>query len=79
LSAAGEYYKEAGDKLKLTKEKAKFVQVFHTDDKGYGYDGSLGHVDIYINGGSVQPGLTGVDGTLKTILSTGGSYNLYSY
>jgi len=71
LSPAGKYYKTAKSKLKLDKSKAKFVQVFHTDDDGYGYSGEAGHVDIYINGGKTQPGAAVLVGDIEEALMTG--------
>jgi len=48
--------------------------VTHTDDTGYGWAGSHGTVDIYINGGGPQPGLAAINGDIDTILKEGSKY-----
>ncbi|XP_050443861.1 pancreatic triacylglycerol lipase-like [Adelges cooleyi] len=50
--------------VKLDKSDADFVDVIHTSCRptipllGFGLIGTAGHVDVYMNGGFVQPGCT---------------------
>ena len=41
--------------LRLNKDDALHVEVFHTDAKGLGSMYPLGDLDFYINGGNIQP------------------------
>ena len=60
LDPAGPIY-ESNRELKLSKNDARAVQVFHTNSVGdlpfaLGYDPLCGSVDFYFNGAKHQPG-----------------------
>lgn len=59
----------------MTKADADFVVVLHTSAGKLGYDGDLGDIDFWANGGSKQPGC-GSD-TLKTC-AHGRAYEYYA-
>ncbi|XP_015439830.1 PREDICTED: pancreatic triacylglycerol lipase-like [Dufourea novaeangliae] len=44
------------DDNKLRRIDAKYVLVIHTNGGGFGYETTIGHIDFYPNGGSLQPG-----------------------
>ena len=58
LDPAGPIFDYTGqDKsLRLDKDDAKSVEIFHTNSKMYGYRDPIGDVDFYINGGNYQFG-----------------------
>ena len=56
---AGRQFLLAGAESKLDSSDASFVEVWHTDDYGMGNAAAQGTVDIYFNGGAVQPGIEG--------------------
>jgi len=74
LDPAGKYFSDKAAAERLDKAHATFVQVTHTDDTGYGWAGSHGTVDIYINGGGPQPGVAGLTGTIDTVLTEGSEF-----
>ena len=49
-------YKDHSDNLRLNKNDAAIVEVFHTNTLAMGYSDPIGDVDFYINGGRFQPG-----------------------
>lgn len=55
LDPAGPVYKLLPDFDRLCRYDAKFVHVIHTNAGILGIKEPLGHVDCYINGGSLQP------------------------
>ncbi|XP_034035640.1 lipoprotein lipase [Thalassophryne amazonica] len=61
LDPAGPYFEYAEDQNALSRDDAQFVDVLHTYTRGtpgfsIGIQKAVGHIDIYPNGGSVQPG-----------------------
>lgn len=46
----------ADNENKLDKSDAKFVDVIHTNAFVQGQVQESGHVDFYVNGGTIQPG-----------------------
>uniref|UniRef100_A0A2P2HZE4 Phospholipase A1 member A-like n=1 Tax=Hirondellea gigas TaxID=1518452 RepID=A0A2P2HZE4_9CRUS len=61
LDPAGPYFSRRDIDERLDHTDAKFVDVIHTNYGGllklhFGYEDALGHVDFYVNGGSLQPG-----------------------
>lgn len=56
LDPAGPGYSNEIQSKRLDANDAKFVQVIHTNTIALGIFKSIGHVDIYPNGGEIQPG-----------------------
>ncbi|KAJ8710488.1 hypothetical protein PYW08_009003 [Mythimna loreyi] len=56
LDPAGPCFSNVATPLRLYKDDADFVDVIHTNAGFYGLGESVGHVDIFFNGGSEQPG-----------------------
>ncbi|XP_071118191.1 pancreatic lipase-related protein 2-like [Haliotis cracherodii] len=61
LDPAEPFFEDTPPQVRLDPTDASFVDVIHTDDGtilslGMGAKQAMGHVDFYINGGSVQPG-----------------------
>jgi len=44
-----------GNYRALSKNDAEFTQVIHTGSELFGMKRSIGHVDVFVNGGSGQP------------------------
>lgn len=59
LDPAGPYFHNnfITNNDKLNKNDAEIVVAIHTDAGYYGYDGTIGTLDVFMNGGSrIQPG-----------------------
>lgn len=56
LDPAGPLFEEHEYTHRLHRSNANFVEVWHTNTHNYGIKKPIGHVDIYINGGYLQPG-----------------------
>ena len=55
LDPAGPIFDDHKGEYKLQPSDANFVEVWHTSTIRLGHRKTLGHVDIYINGGYIQP------------------------
>ena len=66
LDPAGPIFdiKEQDKSLRLDKDDALNVEVFHANSMMYGFRNPIGDVDFYINGGNYQYGRTGLVGTI---------------
>lgn len=61
LDPAGPTFEHADDQSILSRDDAQFVDVLHTNtrgspDRSIGIQRPVGHIDIYPNGGTFQPG-----------------------
>lgn len=61
LDPAGPTFEYADEQSTLSRNDAKFVDVLHTNtlgspDRSIGIQRPVGHIDIYPNGGTFQPG-----------------------
>lgn len=61
LDPAGPTFEHADDQNTLSRDDAQFVDVLHTNtrgspDRSIGIQRQVGHIDIYPNGGTFQPG-----------------------
>ncbi|XP_061739215.1 lipoprotein lipase [Nerophis ophidion] len=61
LDPAGPTFEHAEDQNTLSRDDAQFVDVLHTNTRGspgrsIGIQKAVGHIDIYPNGGTFQPG-----------------------
>ncbi|KAL6468025.1 hypothetical protein MHYP_G00237020 [Metynnis hypsauchen] len=79
LDPAGPTFEHADTLKRLSPDDAKFVDVLHTNTRGspdlsIGIQRTVGHVDIYPNGGTFQPGCS-LQNTMKMI-ATYGLYNM---
>ncbi|XP_059923439.1 lipoprotein lipase [Gadus macrocephalus] len=75
LDPAGPTFEHAANENILSQEDAAFVDVLHTNtrgspDRSIGIQRSVGHVDIFPNGGTFQPGCD-IQNTLMGIASAG--------
>ncbi|XP_028856054.1 lipoprotein lipase [Denticeps clupeoides] len=75
LDPAGPTFEYADAQSTLSPDDANFVDVLHTNtrgspDRSIGIQRPVGHVDIYPNGGTFQPGCD-LQKTMKMIVSTG--------
>ncbi|XP_041647202.1 lipoprotein lipase isoform X2 [Cheilinus undulatus] len=75
LDPAGPTFEHADNKSTLSKDDAQFVDVLHTNtrgspDRSIGIQRQVGHIDIYPNGGTFQPGCD-IQNTLLGIASAG--------
>lgn len=75
LDPAGPTFEHADNQDTLSPDDAQFVDVLHTNtrgspDRSIGIKRPLGHVDIYPNGGTFQPGCD-IQNTLMGIASEG--------
>ncbi|XP_063897563.1 phospholipase A1-like isoform X1 [Helicoverpa armigera] len=55
LDPAGPCFRSLGPEDKFAKTDAEKVDVLHTNIDGFGIAETLGHIDIYANGGEFQP------------------------
>ncbi|XP_075985730.1 phospholipase A1-like [Anticarsia gemmatalis] len=55
LDPAGPCYRALTPEYKLYKTDAERVDIIHTNIDGFGIAETLGHIDIYVNGGEFQP------------------------
>jgi pancreatic lipase-related protein 2 len=55
LDPALPFFATLNEEWKLDTSDAKFVDVVHTSAGTFGKIEALGHVDFYMNGGSLQP------------------------
>ncbi|XP_030630539.1 lipoprotein lipase [Chanos chanos] len=79
LDPAGPSFENADSLRRLSPDDAKFVDVLHTNTRGtpdlsIGIQRPVGHVDIYPNGGTFQPGCS-LQNTMRMI-ATYGFYNM---
>lgn len=75
LDPAGPTFEYADSQSTLSPDDATFVDVLHTNtrgspDRSIGIQRPVGHVDIYPNGGTFQPGCN-LQKTMQIIVSTG--------
>lgn len=75
---AGPTFEHADSLKRLSPDDAKFVDVLHTNTRGspdlsIGIQRPVGHVDIYPNGGTFQPGCS-----LRNTMRMIATYGLYS-
>ncbi|XP_039984300.1 lipoprotein lipase isoform X2 [Xiphias gladius] len=75
LDPAGPNFEHADDQSTLSRDDAQFVDVLHTNtrgspDRSIGIQRPVGHIDIYPNGGTFQPGC-GIQKTLMGIALEG--------
>lgn len=75
LDPAGPTFEHADDQSTLSRGDAQFVDVLHTNtrgspDRSIGIQRPVGHIDIYPNGGTFQPGCD-IQNTLLGIASAG--------
>uniref|UniRef100_A0A671NV51 Lipoprotein lipase n=1 Tax=Sinocyclocheilus anshuiensis TaxID=1608454 RepID=A0A671NV51_9TELE len=79
LDPAGPSFENADSLRRLSPDDATFVDVLHTNTRGspnlsIGIQRPVGHVDIYPNGGTFQPGCS-IQHTMK-LIATYGIYNM---
>ncbi|XP_056600060.1 lipoprotein lipase [Triplophysa dalaica] len=79
LDPAGPSFENADSLRRLSPDDATFVDVLHTNTRGspdlsIGIQKPVGHVDIYPNGGTFQPGCS-IQNTMK-LIATYGIYNM---
>uniref|UniRef100_A0A672KKB2 Lipoprotein lipase n=1 Tax=Sinocyclocheilus grahami TaxID=75366 RepID=A0A672KKB2_SINGR len=79
LDPAGPSFENADNLRRLSPDDATFVDVLHTNTRGspdlsIGIQRPVGHVDIYPNGGTFQPGCS-IQHTMK-LIATYGIYNM---
>ncbi|XP_072525497.1 lipoprotein lipase [Salminus brasiliensis] len=79
LDPAGPTFEHADTLKRLSPDDAKFVDVLHTNTRGspdlsIGIQRTVGHVDIYPNGGTFQPGCN-LQNAMRMIASHG-LYNM---
>ena len=48
-------YPDHDPELRLNRNHAKIVEIFHTNTILLGVEDAIGHIDLYINGGGLQP------------------------
>ena len=72
LDPAGRWFSEQAEEDRLNRGDADLVQVIHTDDSVYGWPGEHGDIDVFINGGREQPGLTAAQGDINDAFLSGG-------
>lgn len=84
LDPAGPTFEHADNQNTLSQDDAQFVDVLHTNTRGspgrsIGIQRSVGHIDIYPNGGTFQPGCD-IQNTLMGIALEGikGLQSMYS-
>lgn len=75
LDPAGPSFEYAGISVTLSPDDAEFVDVVHTysvgtPDRSIGIQRPVGHIDIYPNGGSFQPGCS-IGDTIRLIAENG--------
>ncbi|XP_017262832.1 lipoprotein lipase [Kryptolebias marmoratus] len=75
LDPAGPTFEHADEQSTLSRGDAQFVDVLHTNtrgspDRSIGIQRPVGHIDIYPNGGTFQPGCD-IQNTLLGIASAG--------
>ncbi|XP_034565930.1 lipoprotein lipase [Notolabrus celidotus] len=75
LDPAGPTFENADPQNTLSRDDAQFVDVLHTNtrgspDRSIGIQRPVGHIDIYPNGGTFQPGCD-IQNTLLGIASAG--------
>lgn len=75
LDPAGPSFEYAGSQDTLSPDDAQFVDVIHTNtrgspDRSIGIQRPVGHVDIYPNGGTFQPGCD-LQNTMLMVASSG--------
>ncbi|KAM3937500.1 lipoprotein lipase [Leptodactylus fuscus] len=75
LDPAGPTFEYAGTSVTLSPDDAEFVDVVHTysvgtPDRSIGIQRPVGHIDIYPNGGSFQPGCS-IGDTIRLIAENG--------
>lgn len=75
LDPAGPRFEHAEDLKRLSPDDANFVDVLHTNTRGtpdlsIGIQRPVGHIDIYPNGGTFQPGCS-LQNTMKMIAAFG--------
>ena len=48
-------YPDHDPELRLNRNHAEIVEIFHTNTILLGFEDAIGHIDLYINGGGLQP------------------------
>ena len=56
LDPTGPLFTNMDTKYRLDPGDAAYVDVIHTDVRGFGTDKGAGHADFWPNGGNLQPG-----------------------
>ena len=64
LDPAGPFFTKVSSAYRLDASDARYVDVIHTNAGVAGTNRRVGHIDIYPNGGTIQPGCL-IDGKLK--------------
>lgn len=64
LDPAGPLFTKVSSAYRLDSNDARYVDVIHTNAGVAGTNRGVGHIDIYPNGGTIQPGCL-IDGKLK--------------
>ena len=81
LDPAGLWHTNVDAAFRLDKSDAQYVDVIHTDMKGFGTSrsGTVGHIDFFPNGGDNQPGCRfNIFGELQTRQMARPLYKLYA-
>lgn len=83
LDPAGPSFEYADAQSTLSPDDAQFVDVLHTNtrgspDRSIGIQRPVGHVDIYPNGGTFQPGCN-LQNTMMMVATTGLRSTFYVY
>lgn len=61
MDPAKPIYQKLPESQRLDRDDATFIDVIHTNQGLFGYVGDCGHVDFYVNCGSIQPGCPNIN------------------